>query len=459
MKDNWFENKMNERFDEFDSDLDLHAAWEELEQLRQPKKKKRRGLVFWWFGTGTAVVLLSLGFLLNSYLTSEISNKKAIPRLEASHKINDNTTTLPTDNQQVKSIKQNSSFLKNDILIEENLIEKKIPEKLNNYSKKSETNLLFTNSEFHHNSTQRSKNSLSNDRLAHKSQIRATEQSRKSFSPISITPHLVKSIAYLPQNELELLIPETNIKKDSEDELPPNKYKLNTVGITLNYGKAFRTAPVGRGINSAYFQRRDLAETPLDAWSTQLFYQRRNKKQWFLQANLAYFQTTNLFEDNYSVSRLKMLENQVVQVNRYPNGSSEEITADVLATEEETTNASFYQRYRHAFIGLDIGKEKDLGSDFNLRLALGAEYSLFRKDTGKIYADENSLDSYLELSDATDDTGNIFAVKLSLEIGKKFKDNNEINLGIIGKSNLNIMQNDLGKRFYLLSSLSYRKHF
>lgn len=438
MKDNWFENKMNERFDEFDSDLDLHAAWADLEQKRKPKKKHRRNPIFWWTGAALAAIALVFVFFFSQKKAVQI-DKNITVQSEMFHAENISPSSVEIKEAVIPS-KNNLVEEKGKILNQENYTRKKTLEKLNlNIEKyKSEDSFLPQNPS--DNNNQQTKSLPEETRL------------NPAHPPIQlIAPLTNKDIANLGSGKYTGYLISCDFK--------PAKYQYNAFGLTIRYGKAFRDTPIGRGLNSSYFQRRDLVETPLDAWSTDLFYQRKNRKNWFAQVNLGYSQTTDLFEDNYYTINSKIVEDQIVQINRYPDGSSEEITGDVLSTVEETISAKFYQSYRQAYIGLSIGKEKHLRSKLNLRLSVGAEYSLFQKNTGKVYADDNSIGTYTELNDRTRSKRGIFAANMNLEIGKLFKDHNEISFGITGKTNLTLLDTDFARRHYLLGSLSYKRYF
>ena len=452
MKDNWFEDKMNERFEDFDSELDLHSAWADLEERRNPKKQKKRSGIFWWFGAGIAVVLLGFTLILNSNNRSKSHESNSTTLLEK------NTRKLDAKNYQQSSDNQKdtnniSPFNENitETIILDNSLEQKTLEKLNYYTKKSlkESNLAQQPPVL--NSSLDSPFLLidNNETETKKSIIKPpTEQ---LHSPIALIIPLEKDI---PNLSTEII--HHNIECDFEG----NFTNSQAFGLAFNYGKAFRSSPIGRGLNSAYWLRRDLAETPLDAWSAQLFYQLKNKKYWFAQVNLGYSQTTNLFEDTYTTSNLVIMDNQVLQINMYPDGLMEEIKGTALVNEEEKNTSKFYQRYSQAFIGLEFGKEKYLRNDFKLRASVGADFTIYQNNSGKIYSrDADSFGDYQELSSISSTKGGVFAGKLKLEIGKIFGFTNEISIGLIGKTNLKIIENDLGRRQYLLSELSYRKNF
>ena len=446
MKDNWFEDKMNERFEDFDSELDLHAAWADLEERRQPKKRKKRTGIFWWIGSGLAVLFLGFGLVFNLVKTEQVpqtNTSNILVKKEA------NTKNEQTDNQCItgKVVKTNS--IQKVSINDEDSNKKKSLEKEIKAPKKS-TNITKENI-VHDISKNLSLISIDAKKfLIKKPSIDATHL-KVNYPPLILIETLEKDISPLANKIIHHTI---------ECSFEESLRKLQIFGITFNYGKVFRGSPLGRNINSAYLQRRDEAETPLDAWSTQVFYQKNIKRNWFTRVNLGYSQTTDLFQDSYTNSTKVSMDDQILQINIYPDGSAEEIRGMAMINQEEISTGKFYQRYRQAFVGLEFGKEKYLQSNFKLRSSVGADFTIYHANSGNVYLDDNSsFGVYQDLSEISDTKGGIITAKLRLEIGKNFGYNNEISFGIVGKTNLKILENDLGRRQYLLSSLSYRKSF
>jgi hypothetical protein len=447
MKDNWFEDKMNERFKNFDSELDLHATWADLEERRQPKKQKRRTGIFWWLGAGLAVLFIGISLVFSSLRKTNFVENEATALL-------DNKTTQAqtredlqlTDNQTNNSNSKTTKKLEHNIKKTAGELRKKTLEKVNNLSEKS--NEINSNNKKFPNTRPVT--------LIEKEKSRLSKLDRNTEAP-ELYPTIVL-LEYLEKDipSLETKVVHHNIECDFRGTFQ----NLHTIGITFNYGKSFRNSPIGRGINSPYLQRRDEAETPLDAWSGQFFYQIKNKKSWFTRFNIGYSQTSDLFQDNSIVANLVQMNDQLLQINRYPDGTTEEIKGEALINRVENSTGKFYQRYRQAFVGVDFGKEKKFQSNFNLRASAGGEFTLYQTSNGKVYLDDiSSFGNYQDLGDISDTRGGVFTGKLSLEIGKTFAHSNEISLGIVAKANLKTLKNDLERRQYLLSSLSYRKNF
>ena len=55
MKENWFENKMNQKVQNMDHELNLDLAWDRLESARNKRKKRP---IIWWF-SGLGLILLA----------------------------------------------------------------------------------------------------------------------------------------------------------------------------------------------------------------------------------------------------------------------------------------------------------------------------------------------------------------------------------------------------------------
>jgi len=451
MKDNWFEDKMSERFEDFNSSLDLQSAWEELESLREPTKRKRRGGIYWWFGAGLILMFSAITFVFNSKEDFLIQKSESTP-LSVSESENDKKTNeikgIKNQVNPEKIVSPNNRINFND----QNYNRKKTLEKLNKNTKMLESKSdISTKDQRKSASLTHSNASLGKELKKSKVTIDDKKISNKILPTLPIDL-LQNDIHYLPKINLR----EKNIYCDFKG---PKKYSYS-LGFTIDYGKTFRSSPIGLGSNNAFLQKRELAETPLDSWSGQAFYQIKNKKNWFGQFNLGYIQSTDIFEDTYSNAERILKPDQVIQINMYPNGDIEEITGPAMVNEEENGIGKFYQRYRQVFVGLEFGKEFPLNSDFNFRASLGGDYSIYHNNSGKVYRSiENSFGEYDDLSSISTNKAGIFSTKINLEIGKSFGFKNEISIGLIGKTNLNIIENDIGKRQYLLTELSYRKNF
>lgn len=477
MKEDWLEDKMKERFEGFDSGLNLEEAWGDLEARRNPEKTNRKGLIWWWTAAAGGIILLAGLFFVNLPYSAQGSIVSA-ENTEQEMKQNTNgSITQSVENQIIVEEKTeeqsvSSPVLKNNENVKSEYFQKEKASEKENINTKKESSVELTR-----------KNSIANKALItkyadYRKKDSNSSENLSSFPTYSANESEVIDINFLKQDYVSLLENQIGLLKQVEiiptdisnfyqinklvdDKDGKSKTLKNTIGLSYNFGKAFRETPRGRS-NSNYTILRDKAEKNLDAWSAQLFFERKIKEDWFLRFDVGYVSVTDSYIDEAILTTPKMFDNQVLQINRFIDGTESQVVGEALGSQTQTTTNTFYQRYRSSFIGFAFGRKFDLASSFTFRASAGADLTIFRNNQGVIADPTETSDEYDNLSNFSSQKGSFLAGKVRFELGKTIGKSHEISLGLVGRADLTDVKNHplyVGRRQFLFGELTYRKFF
>lgn len=406
MRQDWFDKKLADSFEDFDSNMDFEMAWEGMEAKR--KKKKKRGFAFWLSSMGV-LVLLSIGtafyFFENENVTvveqiseSELTRKKELKNEEGLfdmvEKIN-SQEKRSAKNENNKVADSKTKKIENKIPETTfNLVENKIAPKT--IVEKAKTSKLHPS--FNENS---------------QNEIVALEiKNEKSIDPITSnnkeieTPSLALDFAKRQQTPPSLfpfdLNPDFVAKSNLDKFLLKNKNRRNkmffTIGASIAYGlngHSFNAINVDQEI---WVNARNENEKPLDAVYADLFVKKYFNKNVYLQTGIGCLHSTTRFEHIENDEYTELMDGQLVEIVQYLDGTQEEIygEGEVLFKDEITTTA--YNRNQSVLLpilfGIDFPLNKKVGIDFSA----GAAISLFSKISGQIISDENTIESYIDLN-------------------------------------------------------------
>ena len=112
MKQDWLDKNLGDKFDGYDSPMDLENAWESLQTKRQTPKKKNKFFFFWViFGLVTIGAGGSYSFLNNQVDSNSIAYANAISEAD---------NILKNENQRFGKTESSSPTLSNSKKINQN---------------------------------------------------------------------------------------------------------------------------------------------------------------------------------------------------------------------------------------------------------------------------------------------------------------------------------------------------
>lgn len=435
MKKDWFEKGLNDKLEGFESELDLNEAWESFSVQRKKQKKKKRGFVFWWF----AAAILTLCIVFSLLFTKE------------------NASLTPTNQPQAKHItSQEKALTKNNIAKETNeqiaeatpekIIRKTLKEpKISNRNKP--VNLINVNNE------KRITKASANDTPT--LFIDKTQPSQNVIvANKEVLPTLSSSIKMLEERKIDAQYQSIALNKETNE----NELK-NSAGLAFYYGQNFRQRTANN--NQNYIARRNVTETPLDAFALQAFYKRKLNSKFFVNAQIGYSQITDVLMYDYEDTSFRSFDDQVLSISYYPNGLQTESTGSALGTQTVSTRATYYQSYKSIDLGFAIGMKQAIFGKFSLRPSIGLAHNWQYRTKGLVLKNETTFETYA-LDNLNYRKIGLLGAFLNLELVRKIHTDYEISLGISAQQGLNnrFSNSDLiEKRSLLLGRIAVAKQF
>ncbi|MFK7771695.1 MAG: hypothetical protein AB8F94_06135 [Saprospiraceae bacterium] len=401
MKQDWLDNNLDNKLGDYDSPMDFESAWESLQAKRQAPKKKKKFFFFWIIfglfltGAGGSYFLLNdktdnnynniITDTKNSLETESqpsgkisttsptLSNSKKTnqnnvdTKINTKTKINQNATINKSDeNQNYSNLKEaksgvekNASFsnTKNNNIItsDENL----------DFSKKSNSNLIFPKQ----NVTEKAiKNTVLID----------STTSQKVVEPIALL--------FLPSLEtrlLKLAQPQNLEKIDANfSELDYSLFDESDKVLTKLKPKNYLVISGGYGNRSQ--GKVMAAENSLDVMSVNALFEKRfSDRRIYLKTGINFDQFVNSIETKTEELYTQQLENQLITVNHFHNGTSQDVygMADVPTIERTTSNN--FNRYRLISIPMIVGYDLISRNRMSLQVEGGMARSILGLHSGK----------------------------------------------------------------------------
>ena len=453
-REDWLKEKLKDRFEGFDPQLDLDKAWMDLQKRRNPKKNKRR-FIFWFLGFGFLLLAIGVFWSLNSRNSME-KDSLAIPEIQLEEAgIRKTIVSEKGRHTEIKEsvLENNSDYItlnkrgKTIIVQQTKVIESFPTSNIYNYAseqKPIEADLFQINKSKAQQTLTTETTSLEEPDL--KSTLKKTSFIMDPLPSLTISALDKRIVNYNP-DIVDPILPAR----------PATKYML---GLSFAYGKHTRElsdiSTETSGINAS----RNRQESALDAIGIHLFVRRQLFKNQFVEFGTGFMQTSYMFEDERTREEEIQLVEVLTEGHTYPDGSEQLIYGTGIETNTITRQSKFYQNYRQFDIYALLGHEIPIGTSFGCIISAGMEYSLINTASGVSFVEEGNALEYGKLEDLEYRTSGIYSglvnFGLSKELGKGFRSE----LTLSAKRNIT----DLGtrevfsdKRSHLLGRISFLK--
>ncbi len=480
MKEDWLKNKLNDRFDNFDSGLDLDQAWSDLDAKRNPPKKKRR-LLFFWFGTGVVGMMLVGLFLMNQkklvnserlILGSSVEDS-VISEKEEEFQKNDNINLPRAKNKAEDNLKEESTKVKerrNALTNNKKLILAEIDDQRpvgqdRSFEALSKSTLetVYTHTENHpvtgQNATSENEHLRSMEGDLSVTEFDSNVVLKEEGEPNkkeSVVPLQSLSLLETLGNEANLFnskLPRISIPLPRIDKQTKVKNKAATVdskkpklrdyyngfGVSVAYGIHQRNLTMNFDVEHEFVEKRQNQERPLDVIEANAFYRRYFNSG--IMAELGFgFQQTNFkfnFEETMIVS--EEVEDGVTAIHSYPDGTEETIYGTVLETTTTLREYTYYQKYQQVNLRGMVGKSMRINQRLNFGVFTGLEYGVYSNARGVSFSasrDGAPLGSLADLGYRNVGTLNAL---MRLDVVTELGPRTQLAFSIFGKSMLNDM--------------------
>ncbi len=453
-REDWLKDKLKNRFNDFDPQLDLDQAWNDLERRRNPKEDKRR-VLYWVFGLGVVLIAISLYWNFNRMSMEEKQVANQEMEIEENHQIENRDPKLNRE-KEIKKISNSKEIAPHRI----------------EYNTKRGTDERITLEAKHTNSTIAS---LSPSKL----NVNIQTENFSTLSPklqYASDATLAGTQKVLEQKEKRAQItksyliakrPLTRIKT-TRNRLLPKIVELTQpvkegasydLGLSLGYGIHARSLKDRSGEQSEFISSRNAQESALDALAINIFMRRNIFQNQFIELGAGFMQTSFLFQDQSIRNEQTELDNTLTERHTYPDGTEVLIYGAGIETMTITRDSRFYQNYRQLDLHAAFGHKIQLRNSLGLILSGGMEYSIFNSATGVAYSEESNQE-YGRLGELGYRTGGLFSGLFNIGLTKELGAGYRTELGLAMKRNvsdLSSIERFSDKRNHLLAKVSFIK--
>ena len=392
MKQDWLDKKLKYELQDFESNMDLESVWGDIESKRK-KRNKRPALILL-----SGILFLALASLVtfNYFIGTE--------NMQPSDPINEQSAANFTADLKTK----NNSNQKIETKIKQADSQSNV---LSNNSKNRELNLKNKNPQFnlkansgnkHPNPINLNKNNLqANNTVTSKAIAKIQTEAQQIAANKKQSLYNKKLFNKIPTLKLYLLNKSNIISTVSNfpfDFKKPKRPK-NHWGVALIYGKYFRSLNATSTENKEWINNRNKLETPLDAIYAEVFYRKYLSPKLFLQTGVSYLQNTARLENLVENNHTKTVDNQLIEIIRYADGSEEEIYGEGTAQFSESEFSTKYLKSRSFLLPVLIGLEIPINKKSGFIFSGGAAVSIFSKQSGQTISKESTGGNYSALSD------------------------------------------------------------
>lgn len=474
MKKDWLKDKMNERFEDFDSGLDLEQAWVDLDKRRKPQKKDRKFIIFW-------IGLALIGFtLLGLYLKAppskitgvDLKDQKDIVNLQNLEKEENEMVVreLNETKAKVQEISLEMDQSNNSNVAKSNLEtkEKSIRKKSSKSSRLTDnTGIIFKKHGQEMNSVPFRKSTNTPELSVQpisptkaRASVETSKRSDLSVEMISLLPTLMNQS--ITGEARSIITVDAILMKLPKSQIPIVKNSRNSFGVSIAYGWHNRQLDI-LGVDSLGFvSAKKNQEKTLDAIAASLFYRKYFADDFFAEIGLGFQQTTYEFKDQKVTEEKQSIDDQIIAIHNYPDGSKETIFGTLEQTETRVRDNTFYQKFRQIHVNVIVGKELDLSPTFGLGISGGLEYGVFTQAKGVSFSNTLDFRNYGDLSELKYKENGMLSGLLRIELLKGLNARSELGIALIGKTslgNLFAYNGIIEKRNYLMSRFSYTYRF
>jgi len=348
-------NKFSDKFKNYQSGMDIDAAWQQLEEKRYPKEDRRRFFLPYFLLLGMALFILFFG----TYISSKNNNHTVQTNSNINEVIVNSSTTSIQDKETAQPIQKNSnntitSNQMNDIKDNNNIFDTKnsktatIPITPKNSSPLQQSHSMFNNIALNHSVHSNFNNTDKQYPTNEMKAIGSVEVSNLSrdlfFSEIKSLPSL-NLLATSNENANELL---SGHRIDLVDILPTHDLSSSFwIGLSGGYGKASKSLEATDNTQTTLVQLRNQAEDPLDVFYVDLFFQKKLSQKFFLKSGIGFSQRTDFFSDSYVLNYTEIDDNYLIEIRQLPDGTQEDIYGPAEIDVEETFFETKYLRKQY----------------------------------------------------------------------------------------------------------------
>lgn len=455
MKQEWFDKKIANEMQDFDSFMDFESAWKAIEFKRN--KKKKRAIYFWLTCLGLLAVS---GLVISFYLMKNNENNILINQPYITQEINE-----PIFNNNKKNIADESSAIKIESTpLSENTTKKEdLPVNHNNnqsakithdnnlkietISIKNKNELLITENK----SIDELKDNIettSNYQSIPAPSAKANKYKEKHPLPNALfTPNF-----YVRYSGKRILV--NTIVEDEFNFNPSNKPTIQW-GMDLAFGKHFRQLSATENTITDWVNTRQQLETPLDAFYAGIYLKKYFSERFFLQPGLGFLQHTVRFEEFSKRNYSELLDDQLVEIVRYADGTENLIYGEQAANFTETQLVTSYQKSRSSLLQILAGLDFPFNKKIGVNLSVGASISLFTSISGKTIGEKLISGKYDNLSNfGYKKSGQLYGhgnAGVYFDLNKKWKLTSGIQT-IIGLNNQVKKENGFNEKFNFLGA-------
>ena len=422
MKEDWLDKSLENKLDNYESPMDLENAWSALQARREKPKKKKRFFFFWLlFG------LLTIGAWVSYFILNNQSDTVSASKQES---VSETITELGYQNENIENgfgkTTPNISAVadvekidsKNQVEKSESPTLKSTEDNINtsekwkrgnqNYPPPTEEATLLsvaTYSENEEGTFAKSKNNLSAKQQAGNTYTSGEEESFIENTPSifvlpeeekAVKPTLLEdSILVQKENQTFAFIPSFKMKlldfpQSGEVEVMNNfeftqkemaeliKWNPKNTNLSSYFGLS-----VGYGTRSTGKVFRD--ENPLDLISFQAFYEKGFGKNFYFKTGINFDQMVNSFENSSEQILTDPRTNQLITVNHFQNGTTEDIFGMGEVSNLERTTNKDYHRYRLVSIPVIVGYEIKPFRKSTFQIEAGMARSVFTNYSGRTF--------------------------------------------------------------------------
>jgi hypothetical protein len=398
MKQEWFDKKIANEMQDFDSFMDFESAWKAIEAKRN--KKKKRAIYFWLTCLGLlAVSGLAISFYLTGNNEKTISNNQHSITQEINEPIfENNKKNIVDENSAIKiestPLSENTPKKGGILINHNNNLSAKIKHdnnlKIETISIKNKNELLITENKSIDELKDNTETTPNYQSIPAPS-AKANKYKEKHTLPNALfTPNF-----YVRYSGKKILV--NTIVEDEFNFTSSNKPTIQW-GMDLAFGKYFRQLSATENTITDWVNTRQQLETPLDAFYAGIYLKKYFSERFFLQPGLGFLQHTARFEEFSKRNYSELVDDQLIEIIQYSDGTEDRIYGDQTANFTETQLITSYQKSRSSLLQIMAGLDFPFNKKAGVNLSVGASISLFTSISGKTIEKELQAGKYENLT-------------------------------------------------------------
>lgn len=393
MKQEWFDKKIANEMQDFDSQMDFESAWKSIEAKRN--KNKKRAIYFWLTCLGAlAISGLAISFFIINNNKKTISSKQSSIAQEINEPILENNNKNIFDEGLVVNSENTPLFNKPEE--KENTLTA-VDDK---FAKSSNENNLKINSI---SSTIKNKLIINNN--SSPIDLKESAELITNIPPIASTNKNSTLRAFpdaisTPNIYVQYLGNKRIINTNEGEDINIHSRNKPTIhwGVDLTYGKYFRQLSATENPYTDWVNARQQLETPLDVFYTGIYIKKYFSERFFLQPGLSLLQHTARFEEFSQRIYSELVNDQLLEIVRYADGTENLIYGEQAANFTETQLVTSYQKSRSSLLQILAGLDFPINKKMGVNLSAGASISLFTSISGMTIRKELQSGKYENLS-------------------------------------------------------------